>query len=203
VLFRSTVAPVGTQTGAGTIVTPDQGLFTELAGSAPYTINLSDPRLSAGQPQIFYNNTAGLVTLQTPIGVINGPASNSSVTYITNPKSVTTLTSTGANYIVTSAANNQFINVDVSTSITAIASQLLWINTTSAAITVTLPASPAKGDTIRIIDIANTFDTNNLTIGRNGRPIMGASEDMTVSTEGAAFDLIFYDVTQGWRVFTI
>jgi hypothetical protein len=32
---------------------------------------------------------------------------------------------------------------------------------------------------------------------------MGAAEDMTVNTEGAAFDLIFYDITQGWRVFTI
>ena len=199
----NTVAPVGTQTAGGTIVTPDQGLFTELAGSAPYTINLSDPRLSAGQPQIFYNSTSGIVTLQTPIGVIRGPASNSSVTYISYPKSVTTLTSTGSEYIVTSAANNQFINVDVTTSVTAIASQLLWTNTSSGPLTITLPATPAKGDTVRIVDIANTFDTNNLTIARNSLPIMGGTEDLVVTTEGAAFDLIFYDVTQGWRVFTI
>jgi hypothetical protein len=199
----NTIAPVGTLSGAGSLVTADQGLFTELSGSAPYTVNLSDPRKSAGQNQIFYNNTSGLVTLQTPVGVINGPASITGVTYITTPKSVTTITAVGSNYIVTSAGGNQFINVDVTTSVTALASQLLWINTTSSAITVTLPAAPSKGDTVRFIDIANTFDTNNLTIARNGRPIMGAAEDMTVNTEGAAFDLIFYDITQGWRVFTI
>lgn len=199
----NSIAPVGTQSGAGTIVTPDQGLFTELTGSAPYTVNLSSPNVSAGQPQIFYNNTSGLVTLLTPSGTINGPAANTAASYITYPKSVTTLTSNGTNYIVTSAANNQFINIDVTTNVNAVASQLLWVNTSSGPITVTLPSSPAKGDSIRFVDITNTFDTNNLTIARNGQPIMSLADNLVVGTEGAAFDLIYYDGTQGWRIFTI
>lgn len=94
-------------------------------------------------------------------------------------------------------------NVDVTTTYSANASQLLWCNTTSGGFTVTLPSNPIKGDTIRFVDVANTFDSNNLTINRNGNPIMGATDNLVVSTEGAAFDLIFYDATYGWRIFTI
>jgi hypothetical protein len=32
---------------------------------------------------------------------------------------------------------------------------------------------------------------------------MGAADNLTVSTEGAAFDLIYYNATFGWRIFTI
>ena len=51
--------------------------------------------------------------------------------------------------------------------------------------------------------VSDTFDSNALTIGRNGNPIMGDAADMVVSTEGAAFELVFYDGTQGWRIITI
>jgi len=73
-----------------------------------------------------------------------------------------------------------------------------FINTTSAAITATLPGSPSLGDFITFIDYAGTFDTNNLTIARNGNPIQGAASDLTVSVERAAFTLVYVDGTQGW-----
>jgi hypothetical protein len=80
----------------------------------------------------------------------------------------------------------------------ATASEGYFINTTSIAITATLPASPSLGDFITFIDYAGTFDTNNLTIARNGKPIQGAASDLTVSVERAAFTLVFVDDTQGW-----
>jgi hypothetical protein len=80
----------------------------------------------------------------------------------------------------------------------AAASEGYFINTTSVAITATLPASPSLGDFITFIDYAGTFDTNNLTIARNGKPIQGAAEDLTVSIERSAFTLVFVDDTQGW-----
>jgi hypothetical protein len=80
----------------------------------------------------------------------------------------------------------------------AVASEGYFINTTSAAITATLPASPSLGDFITFIDYAGTFDTNNLTIARNGKPIQGAASDLTVSIERSAFTLVFVDDTQGW-----
>ena len=96
-----------------------------------------------------------------------------------------------------------FPNVDVTTSIAVGSNKVYWCNTSSGTITLTLPPSPSKGDLIRIFDVGNTFDTNSLTIARNGRPIMGSADDLTVNTEGAAFDLVFYDNTEGWRIFTI
>ena len=78
-----------------------------------------------------------------------------------------------------------------------------FCNTTSGGFTVTLPASPVQGDTVRFFDVADTFDSNALTIGRNGNPIMGDAADLTVTTEGAAFELVFYDGVQGWRIITI
>jgi hypothetical protein len=80
----------------------------------------------------------------------------------------------------------------------AAASEGYFINTTSIAITATLPASPSLGDFITFIDYAGTFDTNNLTIARNGKNIQGAAEDLTVSIERSGFTLVFVDDTQGW-----
>jgi len=73
-----------------------------------------------------------------------------------------------------------------------------FVNTTSSAFTMTLPASPSIGDSVTIIDYAGTFDSNNCTVGRNSEKIHGASEDLTVATERAAFTLVYTDSTQGW-----
>jgi len=81
---------------------------------------------------------------------------------------------------------------------TAVASEGYFVNTTSGAITMTLPASPSIGDEVSVIDYAGTFDTNNLTVDRNGKNIQGSAADLTVSTERAGFTLVFVDDTQGW-----
>jgi hypothetical protein len=73
-----------------------------------------------------------------------------------------------------------------------------FCNTTSAAFTVTLPTAATIGDFISFIDYAGTFDTNNLTIARNGHNIQGAAADLTVATERAGFTLVYVDATQGW-----
>ena len=80
----------------------------------------------------------------------------------------------------------------------AVAGNGYFVNTTSAAFTITLPTSAAIGDFISFIDYAGTFDTNNLTIGRNGHNIQGAAADLTVATERAGFTLVYVDATQGW-----
>ena len=73
-----------------------------------------------------------------------------------------------------------------------------FVNTTSGAITMTLPGSASQGDEVSIIDYAGTFDTNNLTVGRNSHKIQGSAADLTVSTERAGFTLVYVDSTQGW-----
>ncbi len=78
------------------------------------------------------------------------------------------------------------------------ASRGYFVDTSSSAITATLPASPTAGDTVRFIDLSATFDTNNLTVARNGKKIQGDASDMTVATERAGFALVFSGDTQGW-----
>ena len=73
-----------------------------------------------------------------------------------------------------------------------------FVDTTSAAITVTFPATPSAGNVIGLKDYANTFDTNNLTIDPNGNKIQGVTENFIVSDEGAALNFIYVDSTRGW-----
>jgi len=81
---------------------------------------------------------------------------------------------------------------------TAVAGDGVFVNTTSAAITITLPSSPSLGDEVSFVDYAGTFDSNALTVGRNSQKIQGAAADLTVATERAGFTLAFTDGTQGW-----
>jgi hypothetical protein len=84
------------------------------------------------------------------------------------------------------------------TGFTAVAGEGYFINTTGGAFTMTLPLSPTIGDEVAFIDYAGTFDTNNLTIGRNSENIQGSAADLTVSVERAANTLVYTDGTQGW-----
>jgi hypothetical protein len=104
---------------------------------------------------------------------------------------------TGVGQLSFSAAGTSWQAVKTS-AFTAAAGEGYFINTTSSAFTMTLPSSPSIGDEVSFIDYAGTFDTNNLTIGRNSEKIQGAAADLTVSTERAANTLVYTDGTQGW-----
>jgi hypothetical protein len=84
------------------------------------------------------------------------------------------------------------------TGFSAVAGEGYFVNTTSGAISMTLPISPSLGDFVSVIDYAGTFDTNNLTVGRNSQPIQGVAADLIVATERAGFTLVYTDGTQGW-----
>ena len=91
----------------------------------------------------------------------------------------------------------------VTSNINAIASNVYFVDTTGGQRELTLPASPNIGDEITFFDVAKTFDSNNLVVNRNGRPIQGDTSNLTVSTEGAAFSLVYSGNTYGWRIFSI
>ena len=83
-------------------------------------------------------------------------------------------------------------------SFTGVAGVGYFVNTTSGAITVTLPASPDAGAVIAISDYANTADTNNITLARNGSNIEGDASDFVINIEGVAITLVYVDATKGW-----
>jgi hypothetical protein len=56
------------------------------------------------------------------------------------------------------------VTADGSTGLTAVAGRGYFIDTTSGAITVTLPASPKSGDIVQLKDYARTWGTNAVTM---------------------------------------
>src|SRR5210317_2656879 len=87
-------------------------------------------------------------------------------------------------------------------SFTAVSGNGYFVNTTSGAITLTLPASPSAGDIVAFKDYAFTFATNNLTVDGNGSPIGGVDGTVlpTYSTNGTSKTFIYVDGTKGWLV---
>jgi hypothetical protein len=81
---------------------------------------------------------------------------------------------------------------------TAVNNDRIFADTTSAAFEITLPASPAVGDSVRIIDVSGTFGTNNLTVNRNSSKIMGLNENMILSTNFEAKGFVYSGSASGW-----
>ena len=84
---------------------------------------------------------------------------------------------------------------------TAVAGDGVMVDTSSSAITITLPISsgpPALGDFVRILDATGNAATNNITVARNGNNIQGAAADLTIATNRAAIGLVYVNATQGW-----
>ena len=80
----------------------------------------------------------------------------------------------------------------------AAAGKKYYVDTTSSAITATLPGSPTVGDSIQFIDFAGTFATNNLTLGRNGNKVLRVAADGVVDQNNFAMIWEYTGSTHGW-----
>ena len=124
--------------------------------------------------------------------IANAKLANSSVTI--NGQSV----SLGASSGVPPVQWQSVVVSDGSTVTTMVAGRGYFVNNTSAAGIVKLPASASAGDLISIKDYAGNFGTNNLTIQRNGHNIQGAANNSTIDTNRASVSLVYVDSTKGW-----
>ena len=84
---------------------------------------------------------------------------------------------------------------------TAVANEGYLVNTTSSAITVTLPSSPSLGDEVLIMDYAGTFGTNSVTLTSSNN-ILGSSSNYEIISNNVSAILIYTDATKGWKVKT-
>jgi hypothetical protein len=84
-------------------------------------------------------------------------------------------------------------------SFTAVSGNGYFVNTTSGAVTVTMPATPSAGDIVALQDYAGTWGTNNVTIGRNGSNIGGIAVDPVLSISDQSITLVYVDSTRGWQ----
>lgn len=62
----------------------------------------------------------------------------------------------------------------------------------------TLPTSPSVGDAVSFLDGAGLCGTNNTTINRNNKKIMGLNENLIINSDGASFSLVYKDANRGW-----
>jgi len=83
--------------------------------------------------------------------------------------------------------------------LTAVAGRGYWIDTTSNAVTVTLPSSASVGDELWFIDYARNFATNNLIINTNSLKFQGAvSTAVAYKVNGTALNIVYSGATKGW-----
>jgi len=113
---------------------------------------------------------------------------------------ILTTNGSGALSFVDNSGGTDWQAVETGATMTAVAGEGYFIDTTSNACNVTLPGG-TLGDEVSLVDYAGTFDTNNLTVTPDtGEKIQGESADatLTVATERAAFTLAYSGASQGW-----
>ena len=179
----------------------------------------------AGDTDIIFkgtDNTSDITALTLDMSEAGAATFNSTVTatgFIIGSASINeteleildgaTLSTTELNYVdgVTSAIQTQLntkshinYNLTKTGTYTAVAGDKILCDTSGGAFTITLPASPSAGDEVHVLDATASFDSNNLTIGRNSKKIQGADADLTITTQNTGIGLVFYNDTYGWRV---
>jgi hypothetical protein len=84
--------------------------------------------------------------------------------------------------------------------LTAVANEGYWINTTSNACTITLPGSASVGDQIIFADYARTWGTNKIIIDSNGLNYQGEPDTYIVeyNTNGQTVNIVYSGATKGW-----
>ena len=135
-------------------------------------------------------------------------AAGTTTTYtITWPGAVATsndqiLTSTTGGVLswVDNSGGTAWQAVHTSATLTAVAGNGYFIDTTSNVCNVTLPTG-VLGEEVSLVDYAGTFDSNALTVTpASGEKIQGESADTTLTSgvERSAFTLVYSGATQGW-----
>ena len=82
-------------------------------------------------------------------------------------------------------------------SFTAAAGKGYFVNTTSSAVTITLPSSPSLGDIVAISDYGGNVETNNITVTSSNN-IQGSSLDKLLNKNNSSVTLVYSDATKGW-----
>ena len=83
-------------------------------------------------------------------------------------------------------------------SYTAQARDNIIADTTGGAFTITLPASPVLGSTIKILDGGGVASVNAITVNANGLKILGGTSDLTIDVDGSRTILLYYNSSRGW-----
>jgi hypothetical protein len=103
---------------------------------------------------------------------------------------------------ITETGTASSVVVEIDGAYNANVNDRILADTSSAAITVTLPlnAELLVNDTIQIIDVTSSFGTNALTLARNGSLIQGQAADLDLDLNGATITIMYSGPTYGWII---
>jgi len=87
----------------------------------------------------------------------------------------------------------------VSSNITLASGNKYFVDTTAAR-TLTLPATPTLGNEIQIFDASGTAGTNNITVANNSVKINGVLDSALLDSNGVAASFVYTGSTYGWRM---
>ena len=108
---------------------------------------------------------------------------------------IMSISGAGVKAVPTVTANDVKYNVSVISSDTNASAGFVYVLT--SALTLTLPALPNTGESIKI---SNRSGVATCVLAANGNNIMGSASDLTLDTATASFELIYSDTTNGWVI---
>ena len=90
--------------------------------------------------------------------------------------------------------------IETGSTMTAVAGEGYWIDTTSNACTITLPSSDSNGDEIMFADYDRTWGTYGIVLDSNGLNYQGDDDtfDVEYGTDGTALHIVYSGATNGW-----
>lgn len=166
--------------------------FTATSNQTTFTLSTAQ---IVGAEQVFLNGimlvrgTDYTTPDSTTITLASGATSGDSLEVVT----INSLTSVG-----TLADYKKEINVAISSNTTLAAGYRYFVDTTAAR-TLTLPASPSLGQEIQIFDASGSAGTYNITVDSNSGKINGSVQDLILDANGAVAILTYTGSTYGWR----
>jgi hypothetical protein len=216
----NTLTPATLTAGSGVTITNGSGAIT-VAFTGPGSGSVTSVDVSGGTTGLTTSGgpitSSGTVTLAGTLAVANGGTSlttltannvilgngTSAPTFVAPSTTGNVLTSNGTTWASSAPAAGGITYTTTKTAnYTASTNDGVLTNTTAGAFTVTLPASPSNGAQVIVADVAGTWGTNNLTVGRNGSNIADVAQDLVCDISGASVQFVYNSSgTASWEVF--
>jgi hypothetical protein len=168
--------------GANTITRND---FTGTGSQTDYTLTVAPSSINFVDVYVSgaYQNKDTFTIVGTTLSFSEAPANSDEIEVIIISN--------------VSLVQNEQVNYGVNTISTSTTASKNNLYVLTADLTLTLPASPANGDSIKI---SNLSGVATCILGRNGSLIMGVASDLTLDTPSASFELIYSGATKGWVI---
>ena len=186
-------------------------LYIKLTGTLSGNASLAMPASTTGgnANRVFFvedGTTRGLASDSFTVTLLT--TGQSAGTQVPLPEGATALVYSRGSVPATSLGMLQkgFTTVTAAskTAYTAVAGDQIGVDTVANIVTITLPASPATGDEVTIMDVSasNGFGTNKCIVARNSQPIQGGTSDLDLDSNNECVTLIYTNATKGWQIKT-